>query len=80
MEVMRAATPEEVNWMGSTIDDVDKAALTEAQRLLGTSSMWDTINTALREIVRLRSVRSFFDEMGARDPGELDRLRVEAWQ
>lgn len=77
---MCVATPEEVNWMGGTIDDVDEAALAEAQRLLGTSSMWESINAALREIVRLRSVGSFFDEMSARDPGELDRLRVEAWR
>jgi Arc/MetJ family transcription regulator len=66
--------------MGSTIENIDDATLTEAQRLLGTSSKRDTINAALREVVRLRLARAFFDDMSAQDPKELERSRAEAWQ
>jgi Arc/MetJ family transcription regulator len=66
--------------MGHVVDDIDQLALEAAQKLLGTSSKTDTVNAALREIVRLRLVNDFFEDMGSRDPEELDRLQAEAWR
>jgi Arc/MetJ family transcription regulator len=66
--------------MGTTVEDIDRATLEEAQRLLGTHTSQDTVNEALREVVRRRLVDAFVDFMAERDPGELEQLRVEAWR
>jgi Arc/MetJ family transcription regulator len=66
--------------MGETVTDVDEPILEEAQRLLGTSSSRDTVNVALRELVRRRMAEKFFDDMSRREPGELEELRAAAWR
>jgi Arc/MetJ family transcription regulator len=38
-----------------TVIDIDKDALEAAKAVLGTSTMVDTVNTALREVARRRS-------------------------
>ncbi|WP_082598814.1 MULTISPECIES: type II toxin-antitoxin system VapB family antitoxin [unclassified Kitasatospora] len=66
--------------MGSTVENIDEASLAEAQRLLGTSSNKDTVNAALKEVVRQKLVQEFIDMMRAQDPQELERLRARAWE
>jgi len=66
--------------MGVTVEDVDGSALGEARRLLGTRTSQDTVNEALREVVRRRLVDAFVGFMAERDPGELERLRAEVWR
>jgi Arc/MetJ family transcription regulator len=66
--------------MGATVEDIDTSTLAEAQRVLGTHTSQDTVNEALREVVRRRLVDAFVDLMAEREPDELERLRVEAWR
>ncbi|HEU0132570.1 MAG TPA: type II toxin-antitoxin system VapB family antitoxin [Mycobacteriales bacterium] len=65
---------------GTDVADVDDAFLAKAQELLGTTTPRDTVNTALREVVRIRLVHEYLDSMSGRDPQELDALRAQAWQ
>lgn len=62
-----------------SVSKIDETALAEAQRVLGTKSNRDTVNEALREVARQKLVSEFIADMTARDPGELERLRTEAW-
>jgi Arc/MetJ family transcription regulator len=66
--------------MGETVTDIDEPTLEEARRLLGTSSSRDTVNVALRELVRRRMAQKFFNDMSSRDPDELEELRAAAWR
>jgi Arc/MetJ family transcription regulator len=66
--------------MSTTVKGVDAPILEEAQRVLGTPTERDTVNAALREVVRRRLVDEFFTSMAERDPEELDKMRTEAWQ
>lgn len=66
--------------MSTDVQGVEESALEEAQRVLGTPTPKDTVNTALREIIRRRLVEEFFRIMSESDPDELDSLRTEAWQ
>ncbi|MGQ3549025.1 type II toxin-antitoxin system VapB family antitoxin [Streptomyces rochei] len=66
--------------MGRTVENVDEPILAEAQRLLGTSNNRDTVNAALKEVVRQKLVQEFIEMMSERDPEELERLSSEAWK
>ncbi|MFE7129759.1 type II toxin-antitoxin system VapB family antitoxin [Streptomyces sp. NPDC057638] len=66
--------------MGKTVANVDEGTLSEAQKLLGTTNNRDTVNAALREVVRQKLAREFIDEMRDQDPEELEKLRAEAWR
>lgn len=66
--------------MSTSVQGVDEPVLEEAQRLLGTPTPRDTVNTALREVVRRKLVDEFFALMSGQDPNELDAARVEAWR
>jgi Arc/MetJ family transcription regulator len=66
--------------VSTDIQGVDEPILEEAQRLLGTSTPKDTVNTALREVVRRKLVEEFFSFMSEQDPAELESLRAEAWR
>ncbi|MEU3568327.1 type II toxin-antitoxin system VapB family antitoxin [Kitasatospora sp. NPDC036755] len=66
--------------MGKTVENIDEPFLDQAQKLLGTSSNRDTVNAALREVVRQKLALSFIEKMRSRDPEELERLRGEAWR
>ena len=62
--------------MAVTNVDVDDDVLAEAARLLGTTTKKDTINTALKEVIRRHRRRAAFQrlaERGAR--GELEPTR-----
>jgi len=63
-----------------TVEGVEEPALDEASRILGTESNKDTVNAALRDVVRRRLVEQFFSDMSKRDPEELERTRAEAWR
>ncbi|MFI0937492.1 type II toxin-antitoxin system VapB family antitoxin [Streptomyces sp. NPDC021020] len=66
--------------MGKTVENVDELNLSEAQKLLGTTSNRDTVNAALREVVRQKLAIEFIEYMRSRDPEELEKLRSEAWR
>lgn len=67
--------------MAMTAVDIDDEALTQAREILGTSTKKDTINTALREVVRRRAVEELFDLMdsGAFEYDDPEKLRRDAW-
>jgi Arc/MetJ family transcription regulator len=66
--------------MTKTVEGVEELTLEEAQKLLGTKSNRDTVNAALREVVRRKLVEQFFADMRSRDPEELDEARSAAWR
>lgn len=66
--------------MGRTVKDIDGKTLEEAQKLLGTSNTKETVNAALREVVRLKIIDEFISDMRQRDIEELDKAREEAWR
>jgi len=66
--------------MSSTVDGVDESALKEAQKALGTTGTRDTVNAALREVVRQKLVTAFIARMSDQDPAELEELRGAAWR
>lgn len=66
--------------MSTTVQGVEEPILEEAQRLLGTPAERETVNAALREVVRRKLVDQFFTLMAERSPEELDQMRTEAWQ
>ncbi len=66
--------------MSTDVHGVDEPILEEAQRVLGTETARDTVNAALREVVRKKLVEEFFSFMSERDPAELESLRAEAWR
>ncbi len=66
--------------MTRTVEGVEELMLEEAQNILGTKSNRDTVNAALREVVRLRLVEQFFADMSSKDPQELEQMRAEAWR
>jgi Arc/MetJ family transcription regulator len=45
--------------MSKTLIDLDEELLTQAQRVLGTTTKKATVNTALREVVRRWSAHEF---------------------
>lgn len=59
---------------------IDQSILEDAQRLLGTATERDTVNAALREVVRRKLVEEFIAIMADRGPDELDQGRADAWQ
>ncbi len=65
--------------MTKTVEGIEEPTLEEAQRILGTDSNRDTVNVALREVVRRKLVEQFFADMSSREPEELERARAEAW-
>lgn len=67
--------------MSMTAVDIDDEALEKAKAILGTTTKKETINTALREIVRQQAVADLFELMDSDafeydDPGQ---LRRDAW-
>jgi len=66
--------------MSTTVQGIEKPILEESQRLLGTKTQRDTVNAALREVVRRKLVDEFIELMAERSPEELDQMRTEAWQ
>jgi Arc/MetJ family transcription regulator len=66
--------------MSTTVQGVEEPILEEAQRLLGTPTQRETVNAALREVVRLKLVDQFFTLMAERGLEELDQMRTDAWQ
>jgi Arc/MetJ family transcription regulator len=45
--------------MSKTLIDVDREMLAQAQQILGTSTLKDTVNGALRDVVRRWAVAEF---------------------
>ncbi|MGW3993076.1 type II toxin-antitoxin system VapB family antitoxin [Amycolatopsis sp. NPDC004772] len=66
--------------MSTNVDNIDESTLSEAQEILGTKNKKDTVNAALREVVRKRVMDEFLQFMGNQDIEELDRVQAEAWR
>jgi Arc/MetJ family transcription regulator len=66
--------------MGKTLIDIDNDLLTQSQQILGTATKKDTVNCALREVVRRHAAKEFIElaRSGAFD-GLLDLRRERAW-
>ena len=68
--------------VSKTLIDIDPDLLTRSQQILGTRTKKETVNTALREIVRRKAAEEFVDL--ARDGAFTDVLDSEtaeqAWQ
>jgi hypothetical protein len=61
---------------------VDEKALAEAERMLGTASPRDTVNQALREVIRKKLVSEYVEMLRTREllPEPVDEIRTEAWR
>lgn len=66
--------------MTRTVEGIEDLSLDQAAEILGTKTTKDTVNAALKDVVRRRLVAQFFDEMRSKDPKDLEETRVEAWQ
>jgi Arc/MetJ family transcription regulator len=66
--------------MSTNVDNVDESTLEEAQKILGTSTKKDTVNAALREVVRQKLVLEFVGYMKSRSVEELEEDRKSAWR
>jgi Arc/MetJ family transcription regulator len=66
--------------VSETVEHIDEESLAEAQRLLGTATSQDTVNQALREVIRRRLVREYLEFMRSVEPDELHSVRERAWQ
>ena len=64
---------------GSTVVDVDEAALLAAQKMLGTASPRDTVNESLREVVRRRMIADYL-ALKAAAVAETREARDQAWR
>jgi Arc/MetJ family transcription regulator len=64
-----------------TVIDIDKAKVEQAARLLGTQTLKDTVDAALREVVAIHRRRSLAERvregtLPAPTPADLARLRA----
>jgi Arc/MetJ family transcription regulator len=77
----KATTEAPADVSTSTVPDVDQDALTRAGEMLGTESPRDTVNEALREVVRRRQVRGYIELMKriAEDQENAVDPRADAW-
>ena len=47
--------------MSKTLIDIDDDLLAKSQQILGTTTKKDTVNAALREVVRLKAAEDFIE-------------------
>lgn len=68
--------------MAKTLIDLDEVLLGQARVILGTSTKRDTVNAALREVVRRRLIDSHIEHLKAGElPDLLDPdISREAWR
>ena len=64
----------------SSVDHLDSEALASAQQMLGTQSPTDTVNQALREVVRRRLAKEYIDFLRAHPFENPDETREQAWR
>lgn len=63
-----------------TVVTLDEHLLAEAREILGTASIVDTVNGALREVVALRARREDVDRLLAETDLADDSVRTDAWR
>jgi Arc/MetJ family transcription regulator len=64
--------------MSKTLIDIDNDLLTRSQQILGTATKKDTVNGALREVVRRHAAEEFIElARGGAFDGLLDRQTPE---
>ncbi len=51
--------------MSKTLIDIDDGLLAQSQEILGTKTKKDTVNAALREVVRLKACQEFVELAGS---------------
>jgi len=68
--------------MAKTLIDIDEALLAQAAEILGTTTKKDTVNGALRDIVRAEMLRRHVEWLASDDgPDLLDpAIREAAWR
>ena len=66
--------------MAKTVEGIEEPVLAKAQEILGTATTRDTVNAALREVVRRKIVAQFLSDMRSMEPAELEKTRAAAWQ
>ena len=64
----------------TTVENVDDERLAQAASMLGTESPQDTVNQALREVVRIRMISDYVDLMKRIVSEDDADPRVGAWQ
>ncbi len=64
------------------VEGVDEIVLAQAEEMFGTSSPRDTVNKALREVVRQQLAIDYVAMLKQRGAGarSMDALRGEAWR
>jgi Arc/MetJ family transcription regulator len=68
--------------MAMTSVDIDLEILEEAGKALGTATKKDTINAALREVLRIRAAQELMDMLQSGDTFEVtapEDIRARAW-
>ncbi len=65
--------------ISKTVEQVDEAVLEEAAKVLGTDTPGDTVNAALREVVRARAAGRYVEYLKER-PDAPDAPREDAWR
>lgn len=63
-----------------TVDEVDDEQLSQAATMLGTETPRDTVNQALREVVRRRMIEDYVALMKRASGTTYEDSRVEAWR
>jgi Arc/MetJ family transcription regulator len=68
--------------VSKTLIDIDNDLLTRSQQILGTATKKDTVNGALREVVRRRAAEEFIElaRAGAFDDLLNPDIAERAWQ
>ena len=64
----------------TTVEQVDVDTLAQAQEMLGAPTPEDTVNEALREVVRRRLVADFVEFMATADLEDPDTVKGAAWR
>lgn len=65
--------------MSKTVKETDESSLEQAAAVLGTENPKDTVNAALREVVRARLVNKYVTYLKERSSEELEAAREQAW-
>jgi Arc/MetJ family transcription regulator len=66
--------------MGKTLIDIDNDLLMQSQQILGTATKKDTVNCALREVVRRHAAEEFIELARAGAFDDLIDRTERVWQ
>lgn len=68
--------------MAKTLVDIDEKLLAQAAEILGTKTKKDTVNAALRDVVRIEMLRRHVEWLASDDAPDLlnPEIRKAAWR